>query len=635
MNGQKSFSTRLSLNILLITSFLFVTAILVAAITSHVLIAREATKSAEHLLDATIADIENTIQKVELSVENAAWIVEEKKDSKEYLYHITQKIVKENDNIIGSAIAFIPDYFKGQYYFSPYSYVNAETGGIESKQLGNTKYDYFCMDWYEIPFLTEKPCWSEPYFDEGGVNSLISTYSYPIRDADGNIYAIMTADIALNWISEELSSVKPYEHSNVTMVSRAGSYVTLGKDNRLVGETIWSTLFHDTDSDRNLDNVAKAVMSDKKGVMKYARGSKVSFAVFGPLSNGWKVSMTCDYNDVLSGTSKMHIVLILIGFYGLLILFLVSYFAIKKITKPLQVMSESAMSIAEGNFHTELPAIDTNDEIQRLRDSFDHMQHSLVNYIEDLKTTTAANERFESELGIARAIQMSMLPREFPNNEHVRLKAALRPAKEVGGDLYDFYFKDDCMYFLVGDVSGKGVPAALVMSITKQAFRLIGDSSLSVEEQVSKVNDSISRGNDTGMFVTLFFGKLNLLTGELDYCNAGHNPAIIVRPDGTPAYMTPKSNLALGVFDGFPYQMEHMVLKPGSRMVLYTDGITEAERADKEQFGEERLLEWNRNPERFNNADEACDNLLATIDAFVEGNEQNDDITIMTIKYNG
>ena len=631
MKPKHSFSARLSLNILLITSILFIIAIGAAAISSHLLIAKEATKSAENLRDATISDIEKTLLEVEQSVKSNAWMIGENIGDSTVLYHITTSVTKENANIVGSAIAFIPDFFEGFHWFSPYSYETTD-GNIALKNLGSAEFDYYYMEWFTVAVEQGEGTWSEPYLDEGGSGYMMSTFSLPIRDKDGKIYAVFTADVLLDWITQLLADIKPYPNSHVTLVSRKGYYLNAGSDEHLLNATIYSTLDYLTKKDRGIDRLVDSMMCGKKEVMQYSRGGKMSFAVFGPLSNGWVASITCDYQEVLKRTSQMHMVLILIGLLGLLVLFILCYLIIRKLTRPLSKISESALSIAKGNFDTPLPEIKSEDEIRQLHDSFDYMQHSIQSYINDLKASTAANERFESELSIARKIQMAMVPHQFPSMETIDMHAVMVPAKEVGGDLYDYFIKDDKLYFAIGDVSGKGVPASLFMAITRAAFRIVASTGLTPCDIVRKMNKAVSDGNETGMFVTMFVGCLDLKTKELQYCNAGHNPIVIVDPRLNARFLEVKPNLVAGVTMDFTFEQQSCMLEAGSRIILYTDGVTEAERADKEQYGNERLLAWAANTKLYHGAKEACEGLLNVVKDFVKGNEQNDDITIMTIK---
>jgi len=629
MSPGQSFSKRLSLNILLITSVLFILAIAVAAVSSHMLITEEATKSAEHLLDATIHQIEKTLVDVEATVQNTSKVVYDHLEDKDYPYTLTTGLVEEHYNIVGSTVAFRENYYPGLKYCSPYSYKEPATGAIVEKELGNDSYIYFQKEWFKKCMETGEGHWSEPYFDAGGADCVMSTYSWPIKDSEGVPFAVMTADLPLNWVAEMLNNIKPYPSSIVSLVSPGGYLINIENGADINNKTIFygEQFIKNKKTKAIVHGIAEKMISGKRGMVKYANGKTLSFIVFGPLQNGWCLSITCPYKEVLARTSVMHLILILIGLFGLATLFILSYLTIRRLTKPLVEFSESAINIAKGNFHTELPEIKHDDEIRRLRNSFDYMQHSLNSYIDNLQSTTAAKERIESELNIASKIQMSMLSTAFPKNDHLDLYAMLKPAKEVGGDFYDFVMRDNVLYFSVGDVSGKGVPASMFMAITRSAFRFITGMNIPMNEVVSNINNAICDGNSSGMFVTMFVGRLDLETGDFQYCNAGHNPIML-----NDKFLHAKPNLTIGVMPDFPYQMEQMTLERNSKLLLYTDGVTEAERADKEQFGDKRLSDW-MNEIAPCSAHEACDKLYDEVKEFTEGNEQNDDITIMTIKF--
>ncbi|MBQ1606832.1 MAG: serine/threonine-protein phosphatase, partial [Bacteroidales bacterium] len=201
-----------------------------------------------------------------------------------------------------------------------------------------------------------------------------------------------------------------------------------------------------------------------------------------------------------------------------------------------------------------------------------------------------------------------------------------------GGDLYDFTINGNRLYFSVGDVSGKGVPAAFVMAITRVMCHLFADLGLPVKDVATRINNSIAKNNDANMFVTLFFGCIDLETKKMEFCNAGHNPIIVIPPDGNPYYLKANPNMAVGVWGGFDYKGENLDLRTGTKLLLYTDGVTEAEKADKEQFGEERLLQLaSRTDFRNLSSEEMVSTVHKAVTDFAGGNEQNDDITIFAI----
>ena len=319
---------------------------------------------------------------------------------------------------------------------------------------------------------------------------------------------------------------------------------------------------------------------------------------------------------------------LLVGVIGLIILFFVCRREIRRMTRPVTELSVSALNMAKGNFKAKLPEINSKDEMLRLRDSFVYMQNSISDYIGQLKTTKSDNERMESELNVARTIQMGMLSTDFPPQLH----ALLQPAKEVGGDLYDFIRKDDMLYFAVGDVSGKGVPASLVMSITRAMLHFVATLDLPLKESVSRINNSVADTNSNDMFVTLFIARINLKTLRMDYCNAGHNPPVVIPPDGKPRFLPVKSNLAAGLLEQFPYEAEHIDLEPGTRLVAYTDGVTEAENDRLELYGEERLMEAVTHLEADMDEKTVVQRIYQSVKSFTAGHPQSDDITIMSVR---
>ena len=618
---KNSFSTRLSLYVIIITMVLFTLGMFLVWHSSCDIITKEAKSNAANMLDATIGDIEMILSNVEAATQNSVWVVKEHKDSPEYMYNITEALVKDNPNIVGSTIAFVPYYFKtiGKFY-SPYTHIDADSV-IHSFQLGTEEYNYPESDWFKTPVETMSPHWSEPYFDEGGGQVMMTTYSVPITDEKGKVFAVITADVSLTNLTEIVDATRPYDNSYAALVSSGGVFIAHTDTSYILKRTLKSVA---DEFANGFTDVYDGIMNHQTGIgERYIDGNRV-FVVYGPVFNGWGAFIACRYVDVLADVETMRLVVQLIIVLGLILIFLCCVLTVRKLTKPIKEFSNYALEIASGHFEATLPQVTSKDEIKDLHDSLGFMQKSL----KQLEETTAAKQRFESELNIARNIQLGLLPRDYPQNLH----AMLVPAKEVGGDLYDFAVTSEHMYFSIGDVSGKGVPAALFMAITRSALRFSSGLHLPMGEVMKRVNMAVNENNDTDMFVTLFVGKLNLKTGHLQYCNAGHNPIVIVQPDGKAEYLHSKPNLAAGLVPDFEYQGEEMDLAPGTRLILYTDGVTEAERNDYAQYGEQRLLDFavshsDAEPQEF------TERLYADVREFADGAVQNDDITIMTIDY--
>jgi len=629
---KRSIARRLSRYVLLISAGLLLAVTLPMGYVSRIIITRSSIQMATKDLELAICDIEKVLTEVETAVGNVDWFVQHHEKSTRFMYEATRELVSANPNIIGSAVAFEPYYFQGRERFSPYSFQDPETGELRTIEMGRISYDYPTFDWYKVPKLHDRPFWSEPYFDEGGGKQRMATYSLPLKDTTGRFFGILTSDISLERLSDRIQQIAPYEGSSAMLISANGTFIAHPDSSKVLNSSIFESQF--VQEDPKVLLLAQEMTGGKKGSVRFGNGDITDyFAVYGPLSNGWSVLLVNTYVSVFKNIELFNSVMGILLLLGLAGLYFGCCNVIRQQTMPIVEFSNAAMTMAKGNFRATIPAVRTQDELLTLRNSLDYMQRSINDYIVQLKTTMASNERYESELTIARNIQMSMLPQDFPKRADFSLYAMVQPAKEVGGDLYDFIVVDDAVYFLVGDVSGKGVPAALFMSITRAAFRFVGSLEQSMADVMRRVNNCLCDGNRNEMFVTIFAGRLDLKTGELSYCNAGHNPIVVISPEGEASYLHAKSNLVAGLFENFPYEDEKMQLEPGTRLVLYTDGVTEAEREDHGQYGEDRLLEWagNLNPEVSSEA--AAVDLYASVRHFTQGAVQNDDITVLSLLY--
>ena len=636
-NGRKfknSLSGRLTIGVVIVSAIIFTMTCTVFIRMAANKVREEATKHAHSELSNTIHQIDAVLKAVENAVENTAWLVPYRLSSPDFMYSITERLLQNNEFICGAAVAFEPHYYTSEgLYFSPYSYRDKD-GEIKSKQLGNETYDYHYMDWYQIPKLLNEPYWSEPYYDDGGGEMMMTTYSKPLYDEYGNLYAIITADLSLEWLTELVGKIQAFEKSYNLMVSRNASFIVHPDHNLILNETIYSSTYGD--DDESLKKMQDDMVNCRAGqVLRDKEGGKF-FVFYSPVETTcWSVAIVCPRSELYLGVKKLRGLLIILGIIMLLLMMYLSYHGIRKVVAPVEDFSDVAKKIAHGDFNAELPKIQSQDELKDLHDSFEYLQHSLVQYIDELKSTTANKERIESELRIAQAIQMGMLPKSFPafpERDDITLAAKIVPAKEVGGDLYDFFIENEKLYFIVGDVSGKGIPASLVMAVTCRLFRSIASYLDKPEEIMTSLNDSLSDGNESNMFCTAFLGILDLKTGKLAYCNAGHNAPLIIGKNGNVSAMDVVPNLPLGLFSGFPYQGQETKIEKDSMLYLFTDGVNEAENKKMEQFSDERLVSL-----LMKNAcaepKEIVETTFAEVERHADGANQSDDITVMCIKF--
>ena len=311
----------------------------------------------------------------------------------------------------------------------------------------------------------------------------------------------------------------------------------------------------------------------------------------------------------------------------------------KRIVRPLERMTQKVRSLGGKNLQFQMEdEYRTGDEIEVLAESFAALSSKTLQYVDQVKRVTAEKERIGAELTMANAIQRSQLPRlfpPFPNRHEFNLFATMKPAKEVGGDFYDFFMVDqDHVALVMADVSGKGVPAALFMMVTRMLIKSRLQSGESPSEALTNVNRQLCESNELGFFVTAWLAVLEISTGKGVAVNAGHEHPALRRSGGQYELILYRHSLALAALDGVQFKQHEFQLYPGDSFFVYTDGVTEATSSEKELFGTDRMLEaLNRAPDA--EPEEILATVMGEINRFMDGEDQFDDITMLCLKYNG
>ncbi len=632
---RKSLSTRLSLLMVLFSAIILVASLGFLFGMSSQAIRQEAISRATKSLENTALRVQDILNRVEVATDNTDWLITRHLDGPDSMFVYSRRILENNPDLNGCSIAFEPDYFpeKGRW-FSAFS-LN-KNGNIQTIQEGNPLYEYFYMDWYQLCKLLDRPVWSEPFMDynPGGLYSseMITSYSKPIKDKDGNYIGTISVDLSLGWLSETISALKPYPNSYSIMLGRGGTFFVHPDPDKLFYQTIFTeTLEHENPA---LYDLGHAMLRGEEGMKQLKIDGEDCYVFYKPLGDtDWSTAIVCPESDIFGGFNRVKFSIVLAVCLGLLLLLVVSFRIISRELKPLKTLAGQAETIAGGDFDQPLPQSNRIDEIGQLGHSFGDMQHSLVNYIDELKQTTAQKASIENELKVASDIQMSMVPRifpAFPDRKDIDLYASMTPAKEVGGDLYDFFVQDDRLYFCVGDVSGKGVPASLFMAITRNMFRIIAQQGNTPAEIATQMNSFLAKDNDQCMFVTMFIGMADLKTGHLDYCNCGHNAPVL---DGQ-FLKEQYTNQPLGLWEDDPFYGESVDDIRGKQLLVYTDGLNEAENASKQLFGNDKLLEMTADISRLSSV-EVINRLIKAVEEHRAGADPNDDLTLFCLKIKG
>ncbi len=504
-------------------------------------------------------------------------------------------IVAANSTVFGSAAAFEPGAFApGVDAFSPYCY--REGPALRVKDLALGGYDYPRRDWYRVPRQRGQPLWSEPYFDEGGGGILMATFSVPMKDAQGRVTGIATADVALEWLQSLLSGIHVGRTGYAFLISRAGGIVT-HPDVRFAMKTSLAALAAER-QDASLQRLASAVAAGRSGMERTQdlRSGAQSFVVYRPLeASGFKLAVVFPEAETLADVTALQRRLRYTGFAGAALLALAVALVARRVTRPLVDLTRAAREVAAGRLDTPLPLAASGDEVGRLTASFAEMQTALSQYIEAVKKGAAAEERLESELRVARQIQMSLLPRPADLTSDrlgCEVFGLLDPARTVGGDLFNvLQRRPGEVCFAVGDVSDKGIPAALFMAVTDIHFEAAARELRDPEAVLARVNDALVAENTANMFVTLVCGVLDTRSGRLSLASGGHTRPLLVPAAGEPRFVEGEAGTVVGVVAGLAFERHELRLDAGDSLVLYTDGVTEAHDARSRLFGEERLLE--------------------------------------------
>ena len=633
---RSSLSARISLWTVLFAAIVFIVSISVVAIRSRNAVRDEAIKGANRVLENAVLRTNYILEDVEDLAANLEWLILKDLDNPDAMMVYSHNIVQNNTFLNGCSISFEPYFYpeKGKY-FSAYSNNNGRY--VYTMQEGSDNYQYFYLNWYMLPKLLMQPCWTEPYTDqEEGDEATMNlemnvSYCRPLIGNDGNFIGVISLDISLKWLSETLSAVKPYPNAYAFLLGRGGSYLVHPDPQKLFYESFFTPGLVDELSPEQ-KQLGKDMLDWKEGIRRLEVDGDPSFVIFRPiLTTGWSLAIVCPESDIFGGFRRFRNTLLLSLILGLILMFLVMYFIIHRQIKPLSSLATHAETMASGKLEVELPHMDRTDEIGVLNRAFRYMQVSLRDYIDKLTTATAKRERIEGELQIARDIQMGMVPRNFPafpGRTDIDLFASMSPAKEVGGDLYDYFIKEDKLYFCIADVSGKGVPASLFMAVVRNLFRVVASEGEVPEEIARRINDTVSEDNEQLMFITMFIGMADLKTGKLSFCNCGHNPPVLL--GGKPGFMECEPNVPLGIAPGFVFKGQSIKDFRGTPILLYTDGLNEAENSAHEELGNDRLIQsLSENP--YKDAQATIDTLLNTVAAHVGDAEQSDDLTLLCI----
>ena len=544
------------------------------------LLADELEKRAESEITMKAIIIKNTLNLAENSLKGHIWDLKRNLFQPDSSYSVMEWVLKSHPNLTGCWIAYVPNYFpeKGRL-FEPF--VWWDHGEIKHAEIAAEGRDYTQNRYYKAVYASDTPMWTDLYEDIVSGLKLV-TYILPIHDDKGDIVAMFGLDMSTEQLGDTLNHRHIYPSSYNFLLTEKGQLVAGPKHTRekKVAEMAHIiSQINDSTVEKSLSNSGRSTVFP----IKDADGDEgmVYYANFKGRPK-WQIAVVCYDKEVYAKLIKMRRTM---GFMTLLALLVLGL-----------VIARFAKNVRK------------------------------------LQKANLQQERIGSELRIATNIQKDMLPRSFSlSRDDIDIFGSLTPAREVGGDLYDFFVRDEKLFFCIGDVSGKGVPSAIVMAVVHTMFRMASAKENNPARIMQTINETACEGNESNMFVTLFIGVLDLPTGRLRYCNAGHDKPII-----SATALQAKANLPIGLFEDYKYVMEETILDDHAMLFLYTDGLTEAKNLERKQFGLDRVMAVIEGKEKDNlslKPKELVELMKQEVVKFCRDAEQSDDLTMLAIRY--
>ena len=536
----------------------------------------------------------------------------------------TKQILKNYPNSMGNGLYFAPYKIHKNQKISCIHAVWNEDGQIGMlPSCVNSTFDYFAQNWYSGIMKDlrngRRVSWPKPYRSTQ-LGILMTTVGAGIYSGD-ELVGMATVDWELDTILKSILKIKPTPNSFVLFADKTNDYIIAttepGVDNEAALGQPLSTL-------KWYSNRLQEGVSFRYQGKKYIPYIK-------RLSNDFFLIVNVPVLELFQNVIQHVIILLSVLLISTLLIVWVLYRVLRRnINQPITQLTGIANKISHGDLEQTIH-LDKPTELAELASSFNKMKTDIKTHLMELAKVSGEKEKIESELAIAKTIQASALPTDFPQNEHFELLASMTTAREVGGDFYDFFPVDETHYAIImADVSGKGITAALYMMSAKTAIKNMLQAGYPLVDAINKANKTLCDNHARGMFVTAFIGILDMKTGKVEYVNAGHCPPLIQTKKGYD-YVAVVRNLVLGITPNYTYEGGTLTLKNNERLFLYTDGVTEAQTVDEKLFGPERLKKaLNRKPLSL------LDTLAQVhkqIQHFVKGAPQSDDITMMILEF--
>ncbi|MDL2330415.1 SpoIIE family protein phosphatase [Odoribacter sp. OttesenSCG-928-A06] len=569
---------------------------------------------------------------------NFSWLMTDYIVHPDSISGLTRKIVESNPEILSCIIAFEPNHFpsKGNF-FAPYTYTKDDRELVTtllnpSDEMG--KDYYYDMDWYRIPQKQHKSLWNRARYNIEDLNRNVINYSTPVFNPKKEFIGVLSVALATEWVANLLVPYTEYEGSFPVVVNDKGDYILAGNHYPFKNKSLHDLIENMEDPQARV--LADEVLSRKQGECILDNPLIHSYVLYAPIENTpWNLILVYPYNQAFQNVQLFKNTLVVSFVVLLFLVCLVSFILIRRLTKPLKALALSARMISEGELNVSLPDIKNEYEMKVIYNSFEYMQKKVKKYLENIEQTESSKIKFDRDLTLAHNIQMGLLTKNFSPlaNKDVDFFAATYPVHEVGGDFYDYSISGNHLCFIIGDVSGKGVSASILMGVTMSLFRSIPTKQLHPAYIANFLNQNITAYNEADMFVTIFIGVLNIQTRSMRYCNAGQPAPLILHKERNSTFINTYSDLPLGIDKEHKYEEHKFHFSDGEGVLFYTDGVTDSQNCKKDFFSDERLKSIVTENKNLPSKD-LIDKVVANIYEYQGKCEQTDDFTLLSIKAN-
>ena len=581
IKGNRSWRALSAVGIILLAGALIEGMSLLQYNYTHRLMEKELDYRTESELTLKSVRVRSMLKSNEKMVRNYLWPIQRQIDQPDQIYNILHRLVATNDDVMSSFVAFVPDYYPARgRLFEPSAIRRGDS--IFTEQIASEEHDYTQREFYDQAVRKGTLQWSDPYLDSDASGRHVTTYAQPLKDDAGRVVGAFGIDLSTQGIIDTLNTRHNYPSTFFLLLTEDGKLISQPDSSHTQQSDVIAVveMINDSTCERKLSSTGRSTIvtfNDKENGKGYA------YYAYMKGQPHWQVVMVCYDNEVFGKLIKMRHNLLLMVLTGFSLLGFILY--------------------------------------------------QFNKYVRRLHRSRVNQERTDSELRIAQNIQSEMLPSQDISRPDIEVSGKQITALEVGGDLYDYFIRDEKLYFCIGDVSGKGVPSSLVMAVVHSFFRSQAQRESNPANIMQVINETACEGNETNMFVTLFIGVLDLPTGRLRYCNAGHDAPLLIGDDVKP--LPVKANLPVGLFEDFKYSQQLEQLKDGTTLFLYTDGLTEANNPERKLFGLPRIIEVAQAGMRCGEIMPAqvMGSMLEAVHQFENNASQSDDLTMVALHY--